>query len=259
MLIGKNIRRISHNLVISKYFEEENSQIQNEYFIRNIADELSVVSLGFGGFLAVINPCSFEIEYSSDTFKDLTDINLVEVEKFEPKAATIFRIEGIEKLPEFDFEYIRTTLSEEAQITELDEAIEAITGINDQYSLEQGSLGTSFDSIELNVEALNAANYKHIEDEEYQEVAKDEEAQSLADEIAMRKQELEKLNQELASREVILKEAIEEDAPVASVESEGYSHDMADFESALDQLNDFLEPDDLFAELGFMDLEDEEE
>ncbi len=258
MLIGKNIRRISHNLVISKYFEEENSQIQNEYFIRNIADELSVVSLGFGGFLAVINPCSFEIEYSSDTFKDQMDINLVEVEKFEPKAATVFRIEGIEKLPEFDFEYIRSTLSEEEHKAELDQAIEAITGINEQYSLEQGSLGTSFDSIELNIEALNAANYKHIEDDEYEEVAKDEEAQSLAEEIAIRKQELEKLNQELASKEVILKEAINDDTP-ASAEPEVDSVDMAAFESALDELNDFLEPDDLFAELGFTDLEDEEE
>lgn len=273
MLIGKSTRRISHNLIISKYFEEENNEIQNQYFIRNIADELSVISLGFGGFFVVINPCSFDIEYSSDTFKEILDLNLVEVEKFEAKAATVFRIYDQEQLPEFNFEYIKSQLETEESKVELDEAIEAVTGINNQYSMEQGSLGTSFDSIELNVEALNTANYKHIENEEYKIITEKEEADELEKEIARRKQELEMLSQELATKEQMVEEvkvnletqkeqSIEEvneaEAEVNGEEAENESLDIDSFASELDQLNDFMDPDQLFGELdSLFDEEDD--
>lgn len=269
MLIGKNIRRVSHNLIISKYFEEENNEIQNQYFIRNVADELSVISLGFGGFFVAINPCSFAIEYSTDTFEDMTDINLVEVAQFEAKAATVFRLDGQTEMPSFDYDYIRTQLQSDAEKDELDEAIASITGVNSQYSIEQGSLGTNFDSIELNVEALNAANYKHLESEEYKIVGIEEEAHDLELEIARRKQELEQLNQELANKEEILtdtqthidmfasKPNTDTDAEVEG-QAEVDNDDFANFSTMLDELNDFLTPDDLFAELdSFVDEADE--
>lgn len=263
MLIGKNVRRVSHNLIISKYFEEENNEIQNQYFIRNVADELSVISLGFGGFFVVINPCDFAIEYSSETFKDMIDINLKEVVLFEAKAATVFRIENLDSMPVFDFQYIKSQLETDEERNALEQAIAEVTGINDQYSIEQGSLGTSFDSIELNVEALNAANYKHLESEEYKVIANEEEADELEVEIAKRKQELEQLNQVLASKEEILNrtesalEASEqqEAAEYDDESEEAMATDFADFSSALDQLNDLVVPDDLFAMLD--DLEDE--
>ncbi len=266
MLIGKSTRRISHNLIISKYFEEENNEIQNQYFIRNIADELSVISLGFGGFFVVINPCSFDIEYSSDTFKEILDLNLVEVEKFEAKAATVFRIYDQEQLPEFNFEYIKSQLETEENKVELDEAIEAVTGINNQYSMEQGSLGTSFDSIELNVDALNSANYKHIENEEYKIITEKEEADELEKEIARRKQELEMLSQELATKEQMVEEVnvnLETKNEQKSEENtdDSESIDDLDFEqfaTELDQLNDFMDPDQLFGELdSLFDEEDD--
>ncbi len=275
MLIGKNVRRVSHNLIISKYFEEENNEIQNQYFIRNIADELSVISLGLGGFFVVINPCSFDIEYSTDTFDGMNNINLVEVEKFDAKAATVFRIEDQKTLPTFNFEYIREQLELDEQRKELDEAIDAITGVNAQYGIEQGSLGTSFDSIELNVEALNAANYKHLDSNEYKAVAIDEEADELAIEIARRKQELEILNQELAIREEELFESLETSAEAEKTEAEKVEEVAGEEESVqvetndaeydelsneMDELNDFLDPEDLFAQLGmFEDDEDETE
>ncbi len=265
MLIGKNVRRVSHNLIISKYFEEENNEIQNQYFIRNVADELSVISLGFGGFFVAVNPCDFAIEYSTETFKDMNDINLKEVVAFEAKAATVFRIEGQSEMPEFDFEYIKSQLETEEERQALDEAIEAISGINAQYSIEQGSLGTSFDSIELNVEALNAANYKHLESDEYKIIAIEEEADELELEIARRKQELEQLNQELAAREEILLET--EEILLETEESligEKMVHEETEVEETIvepvenkeieelsneldDAMNDLLNPDDLFA------------
>ncbi len=266
MLIGKSTRRISHNLIISKYFEEENNEIQNQYFIRNIADELSVISLGFGGFFVVINPCSFDIEYSSDTFKEILDLNLVEVEKFEAKAATVFRIYDQEQLPEFNFDYIKSQLETEEHKVELDEAIEAVTGINNQYSMEQGSLGTSFDSIELNVDALNSANYKHIENEEYKIITEKEKADELEKEIARRKQELEILSQELATKEQKVEEANEnlEKNDVQKVEENINSSESTDnldfkqFATELDQLNDVMDPDQLFGELdSLFDEEDD--
>ncbi len=277
MLIGKSTRRISHNLIISKYFEEENNEIQNQYFIRNIADELSVISLGFGGFFVVINPCSFDIEYSSDTFKEILDLNLVEVEKFEAKAATVFRIYDQQQLPEFNFEYIKSQLETEENKVELDEAIEAVTGINNQYSMEQGSLGTSFDSIELNVEALNTANYKHIENEEYKIITEKEEADELEKEIARRKQELEMLSQELATKEQMVEEVninletqkeqsteeindseAENEEEVNGEEAENEALDIDSFANELDQLNDFMDPDQLFGELdSLFDEEDD--
>lgn len=265
MLIGKNIRQVSHNLIISKYFEEENNEIQNQYFIRNVADELSVISLGLGGFFVAINPCSFAIEYSTDTFKDMTDINLVEVAQFEAKAATVFRLDGQTEMPVFDYDYIRSQLQTEAEKTELDEAIANISGVNDQYTIEQGSLGTNFDSIELNIDALNAANYKHLENEEYKIVGIEDEAHDLELEIAKRKQELEQLNQELANKEEILTDsqsyievsAAEPDPAPEEVEKVG-NDDLQNFSSMLDELNDFLTPDDLFAELdSFVDEADE--
>ncbi len=270
MLIGKSTRRISHNLIISKYFEEENNEIQNQYFIRNIADELSVISLGFGGFFVVINPCSFDIEYSSDTFKEILDLNLVEVEKFEAKAATVFRIYDQEQLPEFNFEYIKSQLETEENKVELEEAIEAVTGINNQYSMEQGSLGTSFDSIELNVDALNSANYKHIENEEYKIITEKEEADELEKEIARRKQELEMLSQELATKEQMVEEVnvnleMQNEQSIEEVNEEEVNEeevnealDIDSFANELDQLNDFMDPDQLFGELdSLFDEEDE--
>lgn len=245
MLIGKNIRRISHNLIISKYFEEENNEIQNQYFIRNVADELSVISLGLGGFFVVINPCSFDIEYSSDTFGEMNEINLKEVEKFEAKAATVFRIEDQTNMPKFNFEYIRSTLDDEAKL-ELDQAIANNTGINDQYSIEQGSLGTNFDTIELNMEALNAANYEHVDNKEYNKIASSDVADELALEIANRKQELEILNQQLANRS---EELVVETKPEAAKAEAVEIADFDELSNELDALNDFLDPDDLFAKL----------
>lgn len=257
MLIGKNVRSVSHNLVISKYFEQENNEIQNQYFIRNVADELSVISLGFGGFFVAINPCSFAIEYSSETFLDIHDINLKEVAKFEAKAATVFRIEGLKQLPEFDFEYIESQLESKEQKQELANIIASITGVNDQYSIEQGIFDTNFDSIELNVDALNAANYQHLETDEYKTIAIEEEADELEVEIAKRKQELEQLNQVLASKEQDIKAAVVTDQPATVETTENIDLDIDDFSKALDQLNDFLEPDDLFAMLN--DLEEDEQ
>lgn len=246
MLIGKNKRRVSHNLIISKYFEEENNDIQNQYFIRNVADELSVISLGFGGFFVAINPCDFAIEYSSETFIDMNDINLKEVEAFEAKAATVFRIEGQTEMPKFDFDYIKSQLQTDNQRAALDLAIAEITGINDQYSIEQGSLGTSFDSIELNAKALNAANYKHLESEQYKVIAIEDEADELELEIAKRKQELEQLNQVLASKEENLKQPAVTELP-STLESATLDSEISDFASALDELNDLMDPDDIFA------------
>ncbi len=272
MLIGKSTRRISHNLIISKYFEEENNEIQNQYFIRNIADELSVISLGFGGFFVVINPCSFDIEYSSDTFEEILDLNLVEVEKFEAKAATVFRIYDQDELPKFNYEYVKSQLETEENRIELQAAIDAVTGINNQYSMEQGSLGTSFDSIELNVDALNTANYKHIENEEYKIITEKEEADELEKEIAKRKQELELLSQELASKEQAIEE-VSESLQTSDLEkeeaketvtnnsseesSEDESLDFDSFASELDALNDLMDPDQLFGELDSLFDEDE--
>lgn len=256
MLIGKNVRNVSHNLIISKYFEEENNEIQNQYFIRNVADELSVISLGFGGFFVAINPCSFAIEYSSETFVDILDINLKEVAQFEAKGATVFRIEGLDKMPVFDFEYIESQLETSRQKKELAKEIAAITGVNDQYSLEQGIFDTNFDSIELNVDALNSANYQHLESDEYKTIAIEEEAEELEVEIAKRKQELEQLNQELASKEQDVKEAVTIDKVATNQAPVDIDAELDDLSKALDQLNDFLEPDDLFAMLS--DLEDEE-
>lgn len=251
MLIGKNIRRVSHNLIISKYFEEENNEIQNQYFIRNVADELSVISLGFGGFFVVINPCSFAIEYSSETFKELLDINLVEVPKFAAKAATVFRIVDHQQLPIFDFDYIKAQLETDEDRHELEVAIEAISGINSQYSVEQGSLGVNFDSIELNVEALNAANYKHLESEEYKIVAIESEATELEVEIAKRKQELELLNQELANIEGEVQSISSENSDKPQVEDENKTNteSVPKEKEHANNKADVIIPEDLFAEL----------
>lgn len=250
------MRSVSHNLIISKSFEEENNEIQNQYFIRNAADELSVISLGFGGFYVAINPCSFAIEYSSETFLDMHDINLKEVVKFEARAATVFRIEGLDKMPIFDFNYIESQLETTEQKEELAKVIESITGINDQYTNEQGALYTNFDSIELNADALNAANYQHLESNEYKAIAIEEEADELEVEIAKRKQELEQINQELASKEQEVKEAIKKDEEVDTISTSNFDDDFSEFAKELDELNEFLEPDDLFAMLT--DLDDEE-
>ncbi|WOO86418.1 hypothetical protein RZE82_04735 [Mollicutes bacterium LVI A0039] len=283
MLIGKNARRLSHNLIISKYFVEENAEIQNQYFLRNIADELSVVSLGFGGFFVVINPCSFAIEYSSDTFKDLGDINLVEVEKFEAKAATVFRIEGQKVMPKFDFDYIEKQLTAE-QRAELQAMIELATGVNDQYSIEQGVLSTSFDAIELDPKALDAANYKHLDDHQYTAKVTEQQAEDLAVEIAKRKQELEQINHELEIQvekvaqatidlqPTVAKVLTEIDSPITDMsvlktaaKEKGTSSNPEPFDlefdmlsKELDKLNDFLAPDELFADLEAQ-LESEED
>ncbi len=258
MLIGKNTRRVSHNLIISKYFEEENNDIQNQYFVRNAADELSVISLGFGGFFVVINPCTFDIEYSSDTFNDMNDINLVEVAKFEAKAATVFRIEGQTRVPEFNFEYIANQLETEEERNELQQAIANITGVNDQYSVEQGSLGTSFDSIELNAEAVEAANYKHLDISEYNTVAIEDKASELEAQIAKQKQELEKLNQQVLAKATELNQAPQSEADTTTSMISSYESDIEEFEKELNELADFLDPDDLFTSLGLDYIEETE-
>lgn len=253
MLIGENKRRISHNLIISKYFEEENTEIQNQYFIRNVGDELSIISLGFGDFFVVINPCSFDIEYDSNTFSNIIEMNLVEVEKFVAKAATVIRLFNQTEMPVFDFEAMKENLSTEAERKEIDHAVSEITGINDQYGIEQGSLGTSFDSIELNVDSLEAANYTHIEpDPEPAEVI---EAQNLDEEIEKRKQELEAIEEKLAVKEQKLVEKIESNMQ----DIEKMDEELAAFEEELDSIDEYFDVDTLFDNLGLADPEEKTE
>lgn len=250
MLIGENKRRISHNLIISKYFEEENTEIQNQYFIRNVGDELSIISLGFGDFFVVINPCSFDVEYDSDTFSNIIEMNLVEVEKFVAKAATVIRLFNQTEMPVFDFEAMKENLSTETERKEIDQAISEITGINDQYGIEQGSLGTSFDSIELNVDSLEAANYTHIEtDPEPAEVI---EAHNLDEEIEKRKQELEAIEEKLAVKEQKLVEKIESNMQ----DIEKMDEELAAFEEELDSIDEYFDVDTLFDNLGLVEPEE---
>ncbi len=250
MLIGKKTRRISNNLIISKYFEEENNEIHNQYFVRNVADELSIISLGFGGFFALINPCSFDIEYSSDTFCELEDVNLVEVPKFVSKAATVFRIEGQSELPKLNIDYIKSTLSSKEQ-KELSNKLNEVTGANEIYTIEYGSLGTTFESIELNVDALNNANYAVLDSDKLSEGEKEEQADELASEIAKRKRELELLNEQLAgaasgsSSENILRVDDVSASPVEAQVVTKYTSTSEIKETS----EDFFNPTDLFANI----------
>lgn len=248
MLIGKNIRRLSHNLIISKYFEEENNEIQNQFFVRNVADELSVISLGFGGFFVVINPCDFAIEYSSDTFKNVADINLVEVEQFEPLGATVFRIESQRELPKFNIEYVLEQLETDEMRAAFKDAIEANTGLNDQFTVAQGLIGANFETIDLDPEAFTKANYEHVETDLYKILTVDEAVDELEVEISKKKQELEILSQELAEKEEEMRVSYFEDTADFDAEFEKLS-------SALDEMNQFVDPEDLFA--GF-NIDEEE-
>ncbi len=249
MLINKTKRRLSHNLIISKYFDEENTEIQNQYFIRNVADELSIISLNFGGFFVVINPCSFAIEYSTETFYDMNNINLVEVKQFEAKAATVFRIDNQKKMPKFDFDYLKNNLQSEEQLTELEKVISEITGVNNQYSLSQTDITMNFDSIELDVDMLNSANYKHLEVDEYKMSTINEEADELVTQIAKRKQELEILNEQLANKENKLENElnkIEVDPTKTYIEA---TKELAKMDDILNDKGNYIDPDDLFAEI----------
>ncbi len=249
MLIGKNKRKISQNLIISRFFEEENNEIQNEYFIRNIADELSIVSLGAGGFFAVINPCSFEIEYDSDTFSNVFDMNLREVEKFEPKAATVFRLYNQQVMPKFNISHIKKTLNKR-ECQELDEALEAVTGVNNQYGIEQALFGASFDTIKINMDALTAANYKKVNSTQNED---NKSLDGLDMEIARRKRELEFINQKLAAKE---NEYIEVEDKLEKSQEE---LDMESFILDLDEIDKLLSVDAFFDQLDELSVSSETE
>lgn len=256
MIIGRNKKRISHNLVISSYFSEESSEISKQYYIRNVADELGVISLGFGGFFVFINPCSFSIEYNSNTFYELNDINLVEVEKFNSKAATVFRIENQNEIPKINFGYIENQLFSEEDKEEFRSWIDKIEGANSQHTQVDAQLVTSVDSIELDPDALRKADYKHIENSRYSTLVGNEKKADLDSEIAKKQRELEELKYQIVNNgdEITQGSGIE-------------SYDISEFEKAFDQLaseiipkDECINPDDLFAQIGdAFETEDKED
>lgn len=245
MIIGRNKKRISHNLIISSYFSEESSEISKQYYIRNVADELGVISLGFGGFFVFINPCSFSIEYNSNTFYELNDLNLVEVEKFESKAATVFRIENQEEIPKLNFEYIENQLLSKDNVEEFKSWVDKIDGANAQHTQVDAKLVTSVDSIKLDIDAIQKADYKHIENSRYSALVGNEKKAELDSEIAKKQRELEELKHQIINNEDVK-------AQISAYET----YDISEFEKAFDELaseiiskDDCVKPDDLFAEL----------
>lgn len=186
MLFGKSKRKISHNLIISKYFDEESAKIQNQYFVRNVAEEFSVISIGFGGFFVMINPCSFDIEFDSDTFTNSAEVNLVEVEKFGAKAATVFRIFEQNEIPELDIDYLNSKITDK-QKRELKSYLKNVKGTNKQYDIAMGELGTDLSTIKIDVEALSLANYKRVSERSGK--------QMLEIELAEKKKELASINE----------------------------------------------------------------
>lgn len=233
MLFGKSKRKISHNLIISKYFEEESAKIQNQYFVRNVAEEFSIISLGFGDFFVMINPCSFDIVFDSDTFLNVGEVNLIEVEKFDAKSATVFRIFEQLEMPKLNIERLQTDLTDK-QKRELKSYLKNSKEINKQYDIAMGELGTDLSSIKIDVEALSLANYKRVTARSGK--------QQLEFELAEKRKELASINEAIKQAKDI-ELTVDLATELRNMSDDEYEQIMRSISKSLDEVEvDFSQP-----------------